>query len=81
MSCFIITEPFTNKIKIKINIIANPKCSTIRMMAALKSLQLKTIDIGVDTPTFQAVSGGGKNVIDELHGASVFTQEDKEITS
>ena len=50
----------------KTGIIANPNCSTIQMVVALKPLhdafQLRRINIA----TYQAVSGTGKNAIDEL---------------
>ena len=50
------------------NIIANPNCSTIQMMVALKPLYdavgIKRINIA----TYQAVSGTGKPAIEELVG-------------
>ena len=47
-------------------IIANPNCSTIQMMVALKPLQ-EIADIKrIVVSTYQAVSGGGKEAMDEL---------------
>lgn len=47
-------------------IIANPNCSTIQMVVALKPLhELATIK-RVVVATYQAVSGGGKEAMDEL---------------
>ncbi len=48
------------------NIIANPNCSTIQMVAALKPLHdLATIK-RVVVATYQSVSGGGRDAMDEL---------------
>jgi len=50
----------------KKGIIANPNCSTIQMVAALKPLHdLATIE-RVVVSTYQSVSGGGKEAMDEL---------------
>lgn len=50
----------------KKNIIANPNCSTIQMVVALKPLHdLATIK-RVVVATYQSVSGGGKAAMDEL---------------
>jgi len=49
------------------NIIANPNCSTIQMLLALKPLHdLATIK-RVVVSTYQSVSGGGKSAMDELY--------------
>lgn len=49
------------------NIIANPNCSTIQMLVALKPLHdLATID-RVVVSTYQSVSGAGKSAMDELY--------------
>ena len=51
---------------IKRNIIANPNCSTIQMLVALKPLHdLATIK-RIVVSTYQSVSGGGKAAMDEL---------------
>ena len=50
----------------KRNIIANPNCSTIQMLVALKPLHdLATIK-RIVVSTYQSVSGGGKAAMDEL---------------
>jgi aspartate-semialdehyde dehydrogenase len=50
----------------KSNIIANPNCSTIQMVVALKPLdEIATIK-RVIVSTYQSVSGGGKDAMDEL---------------
>ena len=48
------------------NIISNPNCSTIQMVAALKPLHEKSIINRVVVSTYQAVSGAGKTGMDEL---------------
>jgi len=50
----------------KKNIIANPNCSTIQMMVALKPLHEKFGIKRVVVSTYQSVSGGGKEAMDEL---------------
>lgn len=51
----------------KRNIIANPNCSTIQMVVALKPLHdLATIK-RIVVSTYQAVSGAGKEAMDELY--------------
>lgn len=50
------------------NIIANPNCSTIQMLVALKPIH---DEVGIDrinVSTYQSVSGAGKSGIDELAG-------------
>lgn len=50
----------------KKGIIANPNCSTIQMLVALKPLhELASIE-RVVVATYQSVSGGGKSAMDEL---------------
>jgi len=50
------------------NIIANPNCSTIQMLVALKPIYDKYgIDV-INVSTYQSVSGSGKLGIDELAG-------------
>lgn len=48
------------------NIIANPNCSTIQMMVALKPLHDKFKIKRIVVSTYQSVSGGGKDAMDEL---------------
>ena len=48
------------------NIIANPNCSTIQMVLALKPLHELARIKRVVVATYQSVSGGGKDAMDEL---------------
>ncbi len=48
-------------------IIANPNCSTIQMLVALKPIHDEFVIERLDITTLQAVSGTGKNAIDELN--------------
>ncbi len=48
------------------NIIANPNCSTIQMVVALKPIQDAVGIARIVVTTFQAVSGTGKRAIEEL---------------
>jgi aspartate-semialdehyde dehydrogenase len=50
----------------KKNIIANPNCSTIQMVVALKPLHDVAKIERVVVSTYQSVSGGGKDAMDEL---------------
>ena len=50
----------------KRNIIANPNCSTIQMVVALKPIHDAAVIKRVVVATYQAVSGAGKAAIDEL---------------
>ncbi|MFT6333141.1 MAG: aspartate-semialdehyde dehydrogenase [Lentimonas sp.] len=50
----------------KSNIIANPNCSTIQMVVALKPLDDAAKIKRVVVSTYQSVSGGGKEAMDEL---------------
>ena len=50
----------------KKNIIANPNCSTIQMVAALKPLHDKFEIERVVVSTYQSTSGAGKEAMDEL---------------
>ena len=47
-------------------IIANPNCSTIQMLVALKPIQDAVGISRINVATYQAVSGTGKEAIDEL---------------
>ncbi len=49
------------------NIIANPNCSTIQMVVALKPICDEVGIRRVVVSTYQAVSGSGSGAIDELH--------------
>ena len=50
------------------NIIANPNCSTIQMLVALKPLHDVARITRINVATYQAVSGTGKEAIEELAG-------------
>jgi aspartate-semialdehyde dehydrogenase len=59
------------------NIIANPNCSTIQMVVALKPLHDQFKIKRVVVSTYQSVSGAGKEAMDELysHTRKVFVHE------
>ncbi len=61
----------------KRGIIANPNCSTIQMVVALKPLHDQWKIKRVVVSTYQSVSGGGKEAMDELfnHTKKVFVHE------
>ncbi|MDN4073387.1 MULTISPECIES: aspartate-semialdehyde dehydrogenase [Fictibacillus] len=61
-------------------IIANPNCSTIQMVVALKPLQEKYGLNKVIVSTYQAVSGAGAKAIEELKSQSQAILEGKEFT-
>ncbi len=48
------------------NIIANPNCSTIQMLVALKPIDDAAVIERVNVATYQAVSGTGKDAVEEL---------------
>ena len=50
----------------KRNIVANPNCSTIQMVLALKPLHELAVIERVVVATYQSVSGAGKDAMDEL---------------
>ena len=52
----------------KHNIIANPNCSTIQMLVALKPIYDLVGITRINVSTYQAVSGTGKEAIEELAG-------------
>ena len=54
-------EGYTKK-----NIVANPNCSTIQLVVALKPLHDEAKIKRVVVSTYQSVSGGGKDAMDEL---------------
>ncbi len=64
----------------KRNIIANPNCSTIQMVVALKPLHDLAIIERVVVATYQAVSGAGTAAMDELYGQTklAYTSEQKD---
>jgi aspartate-semialdehyde dehydrogenase len=63
------------------NIIANPNCSTIQMVVALKPLHERAKIKRVVVSSYQAVSGAGKEAIDELYDHSKkFFENEKNVT-
>jgi hypothetical protein len=50
----------------KLNIVANPNCSTAQLVVALKPLHEKAVIKRVVVSTYQSVSGAGKEAMDEL---------------
>ena len=64
----------------KKGIIANPNCSTVELVVALKPLHERARIKRVVVATYQSVSGAGKEAMDELFAQtkSVFTLEEME---
>ena len=62
----IVPEVNSDDIKMHKNIIANPNCSTIQMVMALKPLHKNFNIKRIVVSTYQAVSGAGKAAMDEL---------------
>jgi aspartate-semialdehyde dehydrogenase len=62
------------------NIVANPNCSTIQMVVALKPLHELARIKRVVVATYQSVSGAGKEAMDELfeHTKAVYMNEQRE---
>tara|TARA_Y100000588_G_scaffold391290_1_gene499467 strand:+ start:3056 stop:4081 length:1026 start_codon:yes stop_codon:yes gene_type:complete len=62
------------------NIIANPNCSTIQMVVALKPLHDLVPIKRVVVSTYQSVSGSGKDAMDELfdHTRAIYMNDRKE---
>jgi aspartate-semialdehyde dehydrogenase len=64
----------------KKNIIANPNCSTIQLLVALKPLHDLASIKRLVVSTYQSVSGAGKSAMDELYnqtkGVYVFSKQD-----
>jgi aspartate-semialdehyde dehydrogenase len=70
-------NPQALRIFSKRNIIANPNCSTIQMVVALKPLHDRWTIKRVVVATYQSVSGAGKEAMDELfnHTKKVYVHE------
>ena len=60
-------------------IIANPNCSTIQMLVALKPIYDAVGIERINVCTYQAVSGTGKNAIEELAGQTASLLNAKEL--
>jgi aspartate-semialdehyde dehydrogenase len=52
-------------------VIANPNCSTIQMVVALKPLHMRSRIKRIIVSTYQAVSGTGRDALDELEQQSI----------
>ena len=61
------------------NIIANPNCSTIQMLVALKPLHDAAIINRIVVSTYQSVSGAGKEAMDELFNQTQAVYNNKEV--
>ena len=77
----IVPEVNSEDIKKHKNIIANPNCSTIQMVLALKALHANFKIKRVVVSTYQAVSGAGKAAMDELISQTKDFLEQKKIKS
>ena len=64
-----VLEPFMKDAK-RLNIIANPNCSTAQLVVALKPLHDRATIKRVVVSTYQSVSGAGKDAMDELFNQS-----------
>lgn len=62
------------------NIIANPNCSTIQMLVALKPIYDAVGIERINVCTYQAVSGTGKDAIEELAGQTAKLLNGKPVT-
>lgn len=62
------------------HIIANPNCSTIQMLVALKPLHDAATIKRIVVSTYQSVSGAGKDAMDELydHTKAIYVADHKE---
>ena len=65
----------------KRGIIANPNCSTIQMLVALKPIHERYKILDINVCTYQAVSGSGKKGVDELTRQSIDFINAKDIKS
>ncbi|MDD3608854.1 MAG: aspartate-semialdehyde dehydrogenase [Halothiobacillaceae bacterium] len=62
-------------------IIANPNCSTIQMLVALKPIQDAVGIERINVATYQAVSGTGKEAIEELAGQTANLLNGRPVTA
>ena len=77
----IVAEVNSDALKNHRNIIANPNCSTIQLMLPLKPLHDKYRIKRVIVSTYQAVSGAGKESVDELFSQTKDYLDNKKIKS
>ncbi|MFW6092520.1 MAG: aspartate-semialdehyde dehydrogenase [Pseudomonadota bacterium] len=68
-------DEYTNR-----NIVANPNCSTIQMVVALKPLHDAARITRINVATYQAVSGGGAGAVRELASQTANLLNAKEIS-
>ncbi|CAH0526573.1 aspartate-semialdehyde dehydrogenase [Vibrio hippocampi] len=61
------------------NIIANPNCSTIQMLVALKPIHDAVGLERINVSTYQSVSGAGKSGVDELAGQTAMLLNGKPV--
>lgn len=60
-------------------VIANPNCSTIQMMVALKPLHERSRITRIVVSTYQAVSGTGRDAIEELEQQAILITHGKKV--
>ena len=77
----VVAEVNSNHLKNHKNIIANPNCSTIQLVLALKGMHDKYRIKRVVVSTYQAVSGAGKSAMDELIAQTKRSLKGKKIKS
>lgn len=75
----VVPEVNCKDLKLQKGIIANPNCSTIQMVAALKPIKDKFGLSRVIVSTYQAVSGAGNEAVDELKNQTRDFLEGKEL--
>jgi aspartate-semialdehyde dehydrogenase len=63
------------------NIIANPNCSTIQMVVALKPIHDAAGIERINVATYQSVSGAGKEAVEELAGQTAALMSGKPVES
>ena len=66
----------------KTGIIANPNCSTIQMVVALKPIHDAAVIQRINVATYQAVSGAGRSAVEDLarHSAAMLNGKPVEIS-
>jgi aspartate-semialdehyde dehydrogenase len=75
----VVSEVNPDAIGAEDRIIANPNCSTMQMVVALKPLHEEAHIERLVVSTYQAVSGTGKNAVDELLGQAHAVLHEHEI--
>jgi aspartate-semialdehyde dehydrogenase len=65
----------------KHNIIANPNCSTMQMLVALKPLHDAAQIERINVATYQSVSGGGQKAMDELTAQGLALSRGEPVTT